>query len=105
MAKAGRPSKLTPQVQETIVATIQAGAYDHVAAGAAGIHRATFYRWMRDGDPEGSDPEKQPFRDFCAAVEQAQDRAEVLYLGTIARAAKNGDVRAATWFLSHRYPE
>ena len=48
-ARGGRPSKLTPEVQEKIVTAIRAGNYAQVAAVYAGIGERTFYRWMELG--------------------------------------------------------
>jgi hypothetical protein len=45
---AGQAGKFTPEVREKILQYIRAGAFEWVAAQAAGIGRATFYRWMRD---------------------------------------------------------
>jgi hypothetical protein len=64
----GRPSKRTPEVVEQIVASIKSGSFAHVAASAAGIHRATFYRWM---------DEDEDFRDKVeAAASHARGIAE-----------------------------
>ena len=49
-ARGGRPSKLTPEVQEKIVTAIRAGNYAQVAAVYAGIGERTFYRWMERGE-------------------------------------------------------
>ena len=46
----GRNTKLTSDTQKTIVAYIRSGAFDWVAAEAAGIGASTFRRWMKDGE-------------------------------------------------------
>jgi hypothetical protein len=104
MAETGRPTKLTPEVEKKIVTAIQAGNYRQVAAAHAGIHRSTFHRWMRDGDPDGADSDNQPFRELRAAVEQAEADAEVHDVTIITRAARTGDWRAAAWLLPRRHP-
>ena len=69
---AGRKSKLTPDVEQQIVAYIRSGAFDWVAAQAAGIGRTTFYRWMQAGaNGEG------PYDSFYAAVREARAVARV----------------------------
>ena len=67
---AGRPTKLTSEVHQTIVEYIRAGVFSHVAASAAGISKTTFHRWMRRG-------EREPgiYRDFMENVQQAQAQA------------------------------
>ena len=46
----GRPTKLTPEVQTTIVNALAAGVYLETAASAAGINRATLNRWLKEGN-------------------------------------------------------
>lgn len=71
--KAGRKTLLTPETQAKIVSYVRAGAYDWVAAQAAGISTATFYRWM-----EGKTPEHAEFRDaVLEARAQARIAAEI----------------------------
>ena len=51
-----RPTKLTPEVHHTIVEYIRAGAYDYVAAQAAGLDPSTFRRWLQQELAHGSLP-------------------------------------------------
>ena len=69
---AGRRVKLTPELEREITTYIRAGAYDHVAASAVGISRATFYRWYN----EGANPRSQ-FASFRKAVDGAKAFARV----------------------------
>lgn len=69
----GRKTKLTPQLQEEIVAYIASGSYDYVAAQAAGISRSTYYRWYESGSRPGS-----RYGTFRRAVEEARARARVI---------------------------
>ena len=41
--------RLTPALQEKIVAYIRAGGFPHVAAEAAGLPRRVFERWLERG--------------------------------------------------------
>ncbi len=68
----GRPTKLTPKVQKTIVAYTRSGAFAWVAAEAAGIASKTFERWMKAG--EQGDEE---YHDFYEAVQVARGEARV----------------------------
>ena len=58
----GRPSKLTSEVQASIVGAIEQGNFAEVAAALAGIHRDTFYSWM-DRGKRG----EAPYSDFSDA--------------------------------------
>lgn len=69
----GRKSKLTPEVHREIVEAIRAGAYDWVAAEAAGVSRVSFYRWLNDERPK-----YRAFRDdVMRARAEARRRAEI----------------------------
>jgi transposase len=45
-----RQSKLTPQLIDQLVAIVEKGNYNEVAAQAVGISKATLYRWLQDAD-------------------------------------------------------
>ena len=68
-ATRGRSSKYTPEVHRQIVASIRAGAFAHVAAQAAGINPATYWRWM-------ASPDKK-FAQFREDIEAAQAQARL----------------------------
>ena len=70
---AGRPTKLTPAVHQQIVTFIRAGAYDWVAAEAAGIGKSTFYRWLERGAARAA----EPHRTFLVDVREARAQARV----------------------------
>ena len=52
MAEAGRPSKLTPEVQEKLVQALGIGNTRTQAAAYAGIDSSTLWRWMARGRTE-----------------------------------------------------
>ena len=83
---------LGPQ-QQAVLAALEAGCTRRAAAGAAGIHHATLYRWM-DADAT--------FRD---TVEKAEDVAEARATSIVAKAAYEGTWTAAAWWLERRRPE
>jgi hypothetical protein len=65
---------LTPAVEKDVLAFIRAGGFPHVAAEAAGVPRAVFERWLRQGQaPDG--PTK--YRAFFEAVQRAQAQARL----------------------------
>jgi hypothetical protein len=75
MRKPGRPSKLTAEIHEGIVAKVHAGAFPYVAAQAMGVSPRTFYRWMSDGEA-GRRPFRQFWQDVRAAAAEARATAE-----------------------------
>lgn len=77
----GRPVgsvKLTPEIERTIVAYIEAGAFDYVAAEAAGVDERTFRDWIARG--EGRHPTRRTTPElaaFATAAREARARARV----------------------------
>jgi len=93
-AKSGRPTKLTPEVQEKIVTAIRAGNYAQVAAVYAGIGERTFYRWME----QGKRAKAGCYRQFWQAVKAAEGEAEVRAVAIIQKKMPD-DWRAAMSYL------
>ena len=96
----GRPTKLTPEVQEKIVSLVRAGNYPEVAAQAAGIDPRTYYRWMEKGEDGPA-----PYGQFRHAVKEAQAAAESHAVTIIRKAAIDGSWQAAAWFLERSKAE
>jgi hypothetical protein len=97
---AGRPTKLTPEVQKKIVDAIRAGNYMETAAAYAGISKDTFYRWLR----RGARARNGIYKNFHDAVEKALAESEVRDVMIIANAAAT-DWKAAAWRLERKFPE
>jgi hypothetical protein len=98
----GRPSKLTDDVREEIVEAIKMGCYPEIAAEAAGVSPATYYRWMEEGAREEAEPE---FREFRESVTRARAFSERADIALIDAAANAGDWRAAAWKRGQSSPE
>jgi transposase len=96
-----RPTKLTREAQERIVAAIRAGNYAAPAARSAGVSEASFYRWMARGERAKSGI----YRDFYEAVKRSEADAEVHAVAVIRREIADGDWRAAANFLERRFPD
>lgn len=77
----GRPPgsvSLTPQIQDTILNYIRAGAMAYVAAEAAGISERTFRDWMERGEGRHATRKPTPkLRRFAREVRRAQAEARV----------------------------
>ncbi len=96
----GRPSKLTPEIQEKIVQALSIGNYRKDAAEYAGIDAATLRRWMLRGARE----KDSAYADLRAAVLEAESRAKITAIGCITKAMRNGDWRAAAYWLERKFP-
>jgi len=98
----GRPTLLTPETAEALVAMLRAGNYLHVACRAAGIARQTFQDWMERGlSEEDADAE---YRALRTRVERARAEGHMRLVSLIANAATT-DWRAASWLLERSYPK
>ena len=95
-----RPTKLTADVQRTLVFALQEGATVEHACDYAGIHKDTFYEWLKRGD--AGEP---AYADFSDAVTRARGQGVVTDLLTISNAVRAGDWKASAWRLQHRYPQ
>ncbi len=95
--RTGRPSKLTPILQEKICAYIRTGLVREHAATACGITAFTFRQWLKRGktEPRGI------FCDFLSAVKAAEAACLAECLDTIMKAAKK-DWKAAAWIAERR---
>jgi hypothetical protein len=68
------PPKLTPAIQQAIVAYVRAGGFPHVAAEAAGVPAETFERWMQLGErPRAA----AKYRELADAIRQAVAQARL----------------------------
>lgn len=96
----GRPTKLTPEVQEKIVSAIRAGNYAQVAARYAGIGETTFYAWMK----RGREAKRGKFAEFQKAVKKAESDAEVRCVALMHKHMETNWTAAMT-FLERKFPD
>jgi hypothetical protein len=94
--KAGRPLKLTPQLQEAICKTLQAGVDVETACLREGVSRDAYFSWRR----RGRDGE-QPFADFLAATDKALADVETGVTYQILKASKT-HWQAGAWWVKWR---
>lgn len=104
---AGRPTSLTPEVQATIIAAIEAGNYKVTACALAGIHRDTLNDWEHRG-ARG----EEPFKTFSDALQKAEAVAESTLLNEVMRAEpgitgqRGADVwQSRAWVMERRWPK
>lgn len=97
---AGRPTKLTPEVQKTVCDTVSGGGTDRVACLRAGISVSGLGEWKRRGAAG-----EEPYAAFLAAYKRAEGDFGLRNLALIGKAAQDGTWQAAAWLLERRYPE
>lgn len=86
MAKIGRPTKLTPELQEKLCNLISRGFQLERAAELAGIGKTTFFKWKEKAKTAKSGT----YREFREAIKEADAQAEILHLENIRKAALGG---------------
>jgi len=102
---AGRPTKLTPDVQAAIVALVEVGNYVETAVLASGVTSRTYYNWLERGEAD-----EEPYAEFFRTIKEAEHKAEKDALAT-AKAGATGGVASPGphWtstmtFLERRFP-
>lgn len=95
----GRPTLLTPEVQEIICTELRNGMPIRQSCDYAGICTETYYVWMSKGS-EGI----QPYADFFHAATRARVEGTRALASTVREAALD-DWRAAAWMLERRAPD
>jgi transposase len=97
---AGRPTKLTPDVQELIVDGINAGLTYGMTCARAGVTYATFYNWLKKGEVAKSGV----LMEFFDAVSRAKADSALRLVSQITLQAPT-DWRAAAFMLERRFPD
>ena len=97
---AGRPTALTPDVEEKIVKAVAAGNYYDAAAAAAGVSYRAFRFWMLKGEKAHTGK----FFQFFQNVRKAEAEAEIAVVEQWREAIPDNPA-AARDFLARRYPD
>ena len=106
----GRRIKLTPEVQEKVVAAISNGSYAVVAAELAGISESTYYAWKQRGEEDLAAGNASPYLEFLEAIKNAEAAIEMRLVASCTHAAikqrpdGSYDWKAAMTFMERRWP-
>lgn len=100
----GRPTKFNQEIADKIVNYILMGSYVETAAQAAGIHKHTFYEWLKQGAHDQAAGKATLKAKFNDSVTRAVGMSQQRDLKTVDDAAKR-DWRAAAWKLERRAPK
>lgn len=95
----GRPTKLTPDSQATIIRALSAGGTREDASHAAGIDYTSFLNWMKAGEIAKSGK----FFEFFYAVTKAEADVRLSLANAFATAGQK-DWHAAADYLKRRDP-
>jgi len=94
----GRPEKLTPALQDTLVKAFRLGHFAVTACDLAGIAVSTYHLWLS----KGRDQKKGKYRDFMEAVKRASADGSTRALLHI---QQDPSWQSKAWFLERRFPE
>jgi hypothetical protein len=98
LAKLGRPTKFSLEIQTKIFRALMGGSFVVPACIYGGISHTTYKQWMA----RGADGE-EPFASFRSVIHEAIAQREVGYAAQITAEGAR-DWKAASWMLTHRYP-
>jgi hypothetical protein len=91
--KTGRPTKRDPKLVEKLLSGLRTDFTREEACRYAGIHKATFYNWMKE-DPV-----------FIDEVERAEDYCLTVAKDKLLQGLRKGGFREAMEFVRHRQPK
>jgi len=99
---AGRPTKLTREVEADLTLMLARGVPIKFAAAATDVSVRSVKRWLAEGDLRDRVAELRAARsvDLDASAAQREARLAILILK-----ASEHDWRASAWWLERRYPE
>ena len=91
-APVGRPSKMTPEVVESICTYLKQGNTRKTSAICSGISERRFHEWMEE------------FPHFSQSIKKAEEEAIAHHVQTI-HAFSQSNWQASAWFLERRRKE
>ena len=94
----GRKSKLTDKARREILQVISVGGSKSLACKHAGITLTTLLNWL----DRGKRANKGLYHEFICEYRQAEARPDIMAMGIVHRAIKDGDVRSAQWWLEKK---
>ena len=92
--------KLTPELIEKMIPSIEAGNYVETVCQAHGVHRTTYYKWIKKGEKAKSGI----YRHFFHSVRNAEARAEARLIEEWREKLQVSPTNYKD-FLERRYPE
>jgi hypothetical protein len=80
----GRPTKLIPELADTVCGYVRAGNTVKDAIAAVGVDESTFYRWVRNGVERRA----SVYGQFRQSITQAKAEASIVDMAVIDRAGR-----------------
>ena len=94
----GRPTKLTPELQERVCTLLSVGNTIETSCTLAGIHVDTLYAWCSQGEAGKS----SRHHEFSEAIKKARASAEAHHIQRIYQGERNW--QSSAWWLERANP-
>jgi transposase-like protein len=85
---------------QRIIAAIEMGATNAIAAEAGGISQRTLYRWLSKGE---QDKTNSRFKRFLKAFRTAESKSALSALAVIREECAKGNWKSAAWLLERKH--
>lgn len=99
---AGRPSKLTPELQEKLCGFLRQGRFLRHACAECNVDEATVQRWLSDAESDGASLELVEFRDACARARADGEKVHLDAMETMV--LEKLDWKQRAWLLERLNP-
>lgn len=95
--------KLDAALIEKAHKLVSEGHYAIVVCSYLGIAETSFYNWMRKAKEDKEAGKNSIYVQFLQSIKEAEAKAEMRHLQTIAKAATEGNWQASAWFLKTKH--
>lgn len=95
--------KLDAALIEKAHKLVSEGHYAIVVCAYLGITESCYYQWMRKAKEDIEANKKSIYVVFFQSIKEAEAKAEMRHLQTIAKAANEGNWQASAWFLKTKH--
>lgn len=100
---AGRPSKLTSELQKQICDFLVAGNFAETVCDFVGIDKTTYYEWLKRGERGWQIDIEGGYVEFSHAVKKAVAQVEMTTVHGLRKRPYNW--QADAWWLERRHPD
>lgn len=95
--------KLNKKLIEKAFPLIAEGNYCDVVYNSLGISKATYFRWLAQGEQDEKDGKQSIFKDFLDSKNEAEAIAELSHVHNIKKSANEGTWQASAWLLERKH--
>lgn len=95
--------KLDAALIEKAHKLVSEGHYAIVVCAYLGISESTYYYWMQRAKQDKDNNKSSIYLEFLESIKEAEAKAEMRHLQTIAKAATEGNWQASAWFLKTKH--